>query len=67
MTYEITPGLQAAAAPGAVTWPHIIVEEVAEFVAAADDPARSREELIQVAACAVAAVEAIDRQESGDA
>lgn len=54
---------QRAAALGAVTWGHILVEEVAEFICA--DPADElamRAELIQVAAVAVAAIESIDRR-----
>lgn len=54
---------QGAAARGEVTWAHILVEEVAEFVAAAQhDQAEARAELVQVAAVAIAAVEAIDRR-----
>jgi len=44
-----------------VSWTNILVEEVAEFVDDAFDPVRAREELIQVAAVAVAAIESIDR------
>ncbi|HET6917266.1 MAG TPA: hypothetical protein VFH56_14325 [Acidimicrobiales bacterium] len=45
------------------TWRHILYEEVAEAFAEID-PKRLREELIQVAAVAVAWVEAIDRRAS---
>lgn len=42
-------------------WRHILAEEVAEAIAC-DNPADLREELIQVAAVAVAWIEAIDRR-----
>ena len=44
---------------GSITFEHILTEEWAEAVAE-EDPARLREELIQVAAVAVQWVEAID-------
>ena len=46
------------------TWGHILVEEMCEFVEAAalGDVAAAREELKQVAAVAIAAMEAIDRR-----
>jgi malonyl CoA-acyl carrier protein transacylase len=44
-----------------VTWEHILTEEHYEAMAE-EDPTRLREELIQVAAVAVAWVEAIDRR-----
>lgn len=47
---------------GTGTWRHILAEEVAEAFAESD-PARLREELLQVAAVAVAWVEAIDRRD----
>lgn len=50
-----------AAEAGVVTWRHILREEVAEALAESD-PAKLREELIQVAAVAAAWVEAIDRR-----
>lgn len=46
---------------GEGTWLHILAEEVAEAFAESD-PAKLRVELIQVAAVAVAWVEAIDRR-----
>jgi len=46
---------------GRVTWRDILQEEVSEAFAE-DDPAKLRKELIQVAAVAVAWVEAIDRR-----
>lgn len=46
---------------GKGTWRHILQEEVAEAFAELD-PAPLREELIQVAAVAVAWIEAIDRR-----
>lgn len=49
-----------AAKGGYIEWRHILSEEVAEAFAEAD-PARLREELIQVAAVCVAWCEAIDR------
>lgn len=54
-----------AARAGRLTWAVILVEEVAEAVAAAarGDRAGLRAELIQVAAVAVAWAEAIDRRE----
>jgi NTP pyrophosphatase (non-canonical NTP hydrolase) len=61
---------ELAAEQRRVTWTHILVEEVAEVIEAAraetvdgdPDLASLREELIQVAAVAVAWVEAIDRR-----
>lgn len=50
-----------AAKAGDVTWKHILLEEVYEALAESD-PAKLREELIQVAAVAAAWVEAIDRR-----
>jgi hypothetical protein len=50
-----------AARDGTVTWAHILTEEVAEALAERD-PATLRVELLQVAAVAVAWVEAIDRR-----
>lgn len=52
---------QAAAAQQHVTWRHILTEEVAEAFAE-DDPAKLREELIQIAAVAVQWAQAIDRR-----
>lgn len=54
---------QAAAAAGRVTYRDILLEEVYEAMAEAD-PDELRTELVQVAAVAVAWVEAIDRRES---
>lgn len=51
----------AAAARGTVTWLDIFEEEAAE-VMAESNPERLRAELVQVAAVAVAWVEAIDRR-----
>lgn len=50
---------------GEGTWAHILVEEVAEAIDATVDcvPELLREELVQVAAVAVAWIEAIDRRE----
>lgn len=48
-------------AEDSLTWRDILLEEVYE-VFAETDPARLREELVQVAAVAVAWVEAIDRR-----
>jgi hypothetical protein len=48
-------------AEGVGTWNLILLEEVAE-ACAETDPAKLREELIQVAAVAVAWIEAIDRR-----
>jgi hypothetical protein len=45
---------------GRGTWLDILMEEFFEY-AAESDPAREREELIQLAACCVARVEHIDR------
>lgn len=53
----------AAFQRGEGTWRHILQEEVWEAFAESD-PKRLREELIQVAAVAVAWVEAIDRREA---
>jgi hypothetical protein len=54
---------QMAAESGAVTWRHILIEEVAEAFAETD-PARLREELVQVAAVALQWIEAIDRRQA---
>lgn len=51
----------AAAEAGTVTFADILLEEVAEAFAE-EDPAKLREELIQVAAVAVAWIETIDRK-----
>lgn len=53
---------QGAFASGKGDWACILVEEVAEAVEAIGDPEALREELIQVAAVAVAWVEALDRR-----
>ncbi|MEU4781059.1 hypothetical protein [Micromonospora sp. NPDC023633] len=53
---------QDAAGLGLVTWRHILDEEMRE-VFAEEDPAKLRAELLQVAAVAVAWVEAIDRRQ----
>jgi NTP pyrophosphatase (non-canonical NTP hydrolase) len=47
-----------------LTYMHILLEEVAEFLEAAalDDPEHARGELVQVAAVAVSMIEAIDRK-----
>lgn len=50
-------------AEGNVTWKHILFEEVAE-ASAETNQFKLRKELIQVAAVAVAWVEAIDRRQS---
>lgn len=52
---------QWAARSDDVTWRRVLDEEHAEAIAE-DDPARLRAELLQVAAVAVAWVEAIDRR-----
>lgn len=49
---------------GTGTWRHILEEEVAEAFAESD-PVKLRAELVQVAAVAVAWVEAIDRRAGG--
>ena len=46
---------------GALTWEYILKEEIAE-VYAESDPAKQREELIQVAAVVVAMIECLDRR-----
>ena len=53
---------QSAFENGEGTWRHILTEEVFEAFAE-DDPDGLREELVQVAAVAVAWIEAIDRRE----
>lgn len=55
---------QKAAADGTLTWAHVLREEVYEALAE-HDPAKLRAELVQVAAVAVAWIEAIDQR--GDA
>lgn len=52
---------ERARAAGELTWRHILLEEVAE-AAAENEPKRLRDELIQVAAVAVAWAEALDRR-----
>lgn len=52
---------QAYAAEGTVTWRHILDEEVHEAYAETDT-AKLRQELVEVAAVAVAWIEAIDRR-----
>lgn len=52
---------QAAARRGETTWRLVFAEEVLEALAESD-PAKLRAELVQVAAVAVAWVEAIDRR-----
>jgi hypothetical protein len=47
---------------GRLQWLHILEEEVYEAFAEHDDPAALREELVQVAAVAVAWIECIDRR-----
>jgi hypothetical protein len=51
----------AETAAGRVTWRHILLEEMWEVLAETDE-AKARGELVQLAAVAVAAVEAIDRR-----
>jgi hypothetical protein len=46
---------------GTTTWKHILREEFLEAMAE-EDPEQLREELVQVAAVAVAWIEAIDRR-----
>lgn len=52
---------QEAARNGLTTWKHVLLEEVYEALAE-DDPKALRNELVQVAAVAIAWVEAIDRR-----
>jgi hypothetical protein len=55
---------QGAFRDGQGTYAHILIEEVAEAIGACNQPrAKLREELIQVAAVAVAWVEKIDRDD----
>lgn len=54
---------QQAADEGRVSWAHILTEEFYEALAESD-PEKLRAELLQVAAVAVAWVEAIDRRTS---
>ena len=54
---------QSAARHGSVTWQHILGEEFVEALAE-EDPVKLRAELVQVAAVAVAWIEAIDRRVS---
>lgn len=51
-----------AHAAGRGTFAHILIEEVAEAIGCLDDEESMREELVQVAAVAVAWVQAIDRR-----
>jgi hypothetical protein len=52
---------QDAFADGEGTWGHVLLEEVFEAIAE-NDPAKLRTELVQVAAVAVAWIEALDRR-----
>ena len=52
-----------AASLNKLSWAHILIEELAEVVES-DNEAHAREELIQLAAVCVAAVEAIDRRKT---
>lgn len=52
---------QQAAADNATTWAHILTEEVCEALAETD-PSQLRTELVQIAAVAVAWIQAIDRR-----
>ncbi|WP_063803523.1 endonuclease VII domain-containing protein [Streptomyces silvensis] len=54
---------QQAAADGSLSWAHILEEEVAEALAEAD-PARLREEILQVAAVCAAWVHDLDTREA---
>ena len=54
----------ASFAGGTGTWRHILDEEVCEAFAE-EDPEALREELVQVAAVAVAWIESLDRQKVG--
>lgn len=54
---------ERASEDGDLTWAHILTEEYWEAMAESD-PAKLRDELIQVAAVAAAWVEAIDRRGS---
>lgn len=60
MARELT---DEAAREGTLTWSAILLEEVYEAMAESD-PVKLRAELVQVAAVAVAWVEAIDRRRS---
>lgn len=52
----------ARVATGLVGWADIIFEEFCEYVeACAESKERTREELVQLAACCVAAIESLDR------
>lgn len=53
---------EAASSAGAVTWAHIMAEELCEAYDEADDTAALRAELVQVAATALRWVAAIDHQ-----
>ena len=56
-----------AARTGRPSWSVILIEEVAEAVEAIGDDVALRDELVQVAAVAVAWIEAIDRRRVRDA
>lgn len=59
---EARQACESAFKNGRGSYAHIFVEEVCEAIEAAPDPVKLREELIQVAAVAVAWVECIDRR-----
>ncbi|MEY9837077.1 hypothetical protein [Streptacidiphilus sp. EB103A] len=60
---NIRAGVERAAAEGRQVWANVLGEEVAE-VLAESDPTALRVELVQVAAVAVAWIEAIDRRQA---
>lgn len=66
LAYEGRLRCQYLADRGKVDWVAILFEEMAEFASSLNDE-KAREELVQVAAVAVAAIEAIDRREEAEA
>ncbi len=57
---------EKAKAAGELSWREVLAEEVAEVFAETDE-AKLRAELVQVAAVAVAWIEALDRRKNGSA
>lgn len=55
-----------AALKGVLTWSHILVEEVSEVISTLSDDGKRREELVQLAAVAIAWIQSIDRQNRKD-
>jgi hypothetical protein len=60
--YEARLACEDRFSAGIGSWADILIEELAEVLAAGKNPVRAREELVQLAAVAVAAIECLDRK-----